>query len=306
MTHMLIHDLKSPLQSIIGLAELEYQPQYHEAIYHSGQTMLKLVSNMLDVQKFEETNIKLQMSRVNLKTLFSTAYRQVAYLFQQKNIQFHLEVNENQSFILDVELIKRVMVNLLDNASKYTPNNGQVSVIVETQQNTQIKVSVTDNGKGIAPKYQKSIFDKYTHLDTSPNAKSQSTGLGLTFCKLAIEAHEGQINLSSQEGKGSTFWFTLPEKHQIDDLYQEPVLQEYFGLKDTNWSLTHQEKQILIPVAESLRKHEVFELSSIKTILHSINHIESNTISQWKLALEDSTYAGNEERFKELLDLINI
>ena len=264
---------------------------------------------MLDVQKFEETEVKPQINIFNIKNLFLKAYRQVEYLFREKNIQFELVSDEIQEYPLDADLISRVTVNLLNNASKFTPNNGHVSVIVEALNSDKaslMRVSVMDNGIGIPAEELDSIFNKYRHSDTSPEARTQSTGLGLTFCKLAVEAHDGEIGVYSKEGEGSTFWFTLPENPVTDKLVQESDPQEDITIQTSNWSLTDKDKQSLIPVVNELQQYEVFESSSIKEILNTINPPLSDNLSQWKQALENSIYAGNEERYKELLDMVVI
>ena len=307
MTHMLVHDLKNPLNSIIGLTTLEQSPQHYKAIHHSGQNMLNLVSNMLDVQKFEEAEVKLQTSLVNLRNLFYTAYQQVEYLFKEKNIQFNLDVSEDQQIALDAELIQRVMVNLLNNASKYTPNNGQVTILAENLEQvspSQIKVYVIDNGIGIAPENLEYIFHKYSHLDTTITVRGQSTGLGLTFCKLVVEAHDGEIGVISKPKEGSTFWFTLPQNTTINRHTEKNFIEKNIESVSKEWSLDENDKQKLLPYVTKIRNHQIFEVSLIKSILTPLDTHKAENLSHWKEALESSMYAGNEDRFEELLHMV--
>jgi signal transduction histidine kinase len=107
----------------------------------------------------------------------------------------------------DGGLIRRVLQNLLSNALKYTPDRGNVRIVV-TPFESEIRIAVTDTGRGIAPQYHQHIFEKFGQVEDSKN--HLGTGLGLTFCKLAVEAHGGRIGVESEVGKGSTFWFALP------------------------------------------------------------------------------------------------
>jgi len=107
----------------------------------------------------------------------------------------------------DVGLIRRVFQNLLSNALKYTPAGGNVRIVV-TPSPSEVRVAVTDAGPGIAPEYHQRIFEKFGQVEDRKNRLG--TGLGLTFCKLAVEAHGGRIGVESVVGQGSTFWLALP------------------------------------------------------------------------------------------------
>ncbi len=308
MTDMLVHDLKNPLNSIIGLTQIRYEPQHILAIEQAGHTMLNLVNNMLDVQKFEETEIKLHREVLSLHQVFDEAYQEVAYLFREKNIRFHLGIPQEQKASIDADLIRRVMINLLNNAGKYTPNNGVVSVSlvhIHGANLPEMKILVKDNGLGIPAEEMKSIFDKYTHLDLSPRGRSQSTGLGLTFCKLAVEAHQGQIGVNAHPGEGSIFWFTLPLLDQVavplaHAVETEPKLGDSVDLE-----LLPEEKKLLQPYARELSQYKVYEVSPIKSILKSLGPLNTDNLIRWKTVLEDSMFTGNEQRFKDLLDMID-
>lgn len=305
MTGMLVHDLKNPLNAIIGLTETQYQPKHYEAIRHSGQNMLNLVNNILDVQRFEEAKIQLHLTSTHFKNVCLQAYEQVAYLFKEKNIQFQVRISEGSNLDMDEELITRVMINLLSNAAKYTPNNGLVSIQEAYTEipTPQIKIFVKDNGVGIAPELIPHVFDKYSQAEMPADIRAQSTGLGLTFCKLVIEAHQGTIGVESQLGQGSTFWFQLAANAASSSPSQEIIEKELNNITSQKIAFNKEEQQILLPLVEKIREHEVFEVSPIKAILKPLDSTPSEPITQWKQALEDSMYAGNEARFRELLNM---
>ena len=109
----------------------------------------------------------------------------------------------------DASLITRVIANLVGNAIKFTAADSQVAISVE-RTCAGTKLSVADTGCGIPREFHQKIFEKFGQVDTQQRANMHSSGLGLTFCKLAVEAHGGAIGVESEAGKGSTFWFTLP------------------------------------------------------------------------------------------------
>jgi signal transduction histidine kinase len=136
----------------------------------------------------------------------------------QKVVSEYESLKEQRQFIVDLpttavqvvcdpDLISRVIQNLFTNALKFTPKNGTIRVVIQSTEDS-VQVSIKDTGPGIPSQYLKKIFDKFFQVE----AREYSTGLGLTFCKLAIETHGGQIGVDSEVDKGSTFWFILPKK----------------------------------------------------------------------------------------------
>ena len=119
--------------------------------------------------------------------------------------------DEPATVMADAELIARVFQNLLSNALKFTPDEGQVTVSLEPGAEAA-RVLVQDTGPGIPREYRERVFERFGQVEGPAGRQRHSTGIGLTFCKLAIEAHGGQIGVDSEEGSGSTFWFALPRR----------------------------------------------------------------------------------------------
>ena len=109
----------------------------------------------------------------------------------------------------DRAVTRRIIANLVSNAIKFTPHSGEVRIAVGSKDEL-VEIRVVDTGPGIPPEYSERIFEKFGQVDGRQEGRKYSTGLGLAFCKLAVEAHGGQIGVDSELGKGSTFWFTLP------------------------------------------------------------------------------------------------
>jgi signal transduction histidine kinase len=131
----------------------------------------------------------------------------------------------------DLEVVRRILNNLISNAVKYVPKrNGVIRIsTVDREEDGFVTVCVADNGQGIPPNYQTSIFEMFGQVEASQNRERRSSGLGLTFCKLAVEAHGGTIGVQSREGQGSLFWFRLP-RTQVgfphEEVIQKPAPEE--------------------------------------------------------------------------------
>jgi signal transduction histidine kinase len=304
MTGMIVHDLKNPLNTIIGLSEGEYSPHFQQNINQSGKQMLNLVMNILDVQRFEETEVKLHAQPHTLTQLVDTAHQRVNLLLADKEIVFSQDIPKDVCLLVDEELIVRVFVNLFNNAIKYTPNNGKISVSVESlpPQNQDedaefYKVLISDTGVGIPQEFIRTIFDRFSQR----NPKNRSTGLGLTFCKLVVESHQGQIDVESKENEGSTFWLTLPKAlvdtpttNVVDVIEEAPSLPTL--------QLNAEEVAALKNITHELKQYEIYEVSAIKKVLQKLPASEGG-IAHWKQALEDTLYSWNETKYKELLDV---
>ncbi len=208
---MIVHDLKNPLNGIIGLSSLN-EPEYLERIHNVSQQMLYMVENILDVRKYENHSLKIFHQQTDIREVVEEAIGDVNFLITDNNIQI---VNTMDHIItsFDRDIIKRVYVNLLTNAIKFSPTRGTITLegsyrMVSDQK--QLILSIKDQGKGIPKEFQEDIFDLYKQVKIKKSGKATSTGLGLSFCKIAVEAHRGEIWVESDANAGSTFIFSLP------------------------------------------------------------------------------------------------
>ena len=216
MTHMIIHDLKNPLNTILNISELIEEDYQSKILKVSGEQMLNMVENILDIQKLESDKMPLDITNNYVGDVISNAVEEVKLLVEvSRNNQLTLNYDypENLGFSFDYENIKRVLVNLLTNAIKYTPEGGKIHVeseeIIQNNSN-YVLFSVKDTGHGISEENQKLIFDQYAQIKAKKSGASRSSGLGLTFCKMMVEAHNGFIGVDSEVDKGSNFYFALP------------------------------------------------------------------------------------------------
>jgi len=221
------HELRTPLNAIIGFSQIlqkkyfgqlnEKQEEYVKDILDSGRHLLSLINDILDLAKVEAGKMELQPSAFNMKELLEHSVIMIREKATKHGINLVLKVPDeigDIDFIADERKLKQVMMNLLSNASKFTPDGGEISVEAVVE-NGSIKISVTDTGLGIAKDELNKVFEKFYQSSSGKGSKSVGTGLGLPLTKKFIEMHGGTIGAKSEgEGKGSCFWFTIPIKKE--------------------------------------------------------------------------------------------
>jgi signal transduction histidine kinase len=185
------------------------QEEYLKDIYASGQHLLSLINDILDLSKIEAGRMELELTDFDLPQAITTALTLVRGRAERRSIVLHQAVDERLGSIRgDERKIKQVLLNLLSNALKFTPEGGRVDVRASIVDG-MAEVSVTDTGVGIAPEDQEAVFEEFRQVGTA-DKKVEGTGLGLTLSRKFIELHGGRIWVKSQVGVGSTFTFTLP------------------------------------------------------------------------------------------------
>jgi len=223
LVHMVVHDMRTPLTAIYGflktLEMLEGETlsqqgrEFVQTALASTEDLVEMVSSLLDVSKMEAGEMKLNLTQCELLTIAREALAKVEPLKGGRQLMLS-GADEPVTVMADAELIARVFQNLLGNALKFTPDDGRVTVSIEPSADA-VRVLVQDTGPGIPPEYRERIFEKFFQVENRADRQKYSTGFGLTFCKLAVEAHGGQVGVDSEEGRGSTFWFTLPRRESV-------------------------------------------------------------------------------------------
>jgi len=216
------HELRTPLNAIIGFSEVlaekmfgelnEKQEEYSKDIHASGQHLLSLINDILDLSKIEAGRMELELSDFHLATALDSALTLVRERAGRRSIALHLSVDERLGHIqADERKVRQVVLNLLSNAIKFTPEGGRIEVLAAPKGGF-VEVSVADTGVGIAPEDQEAVFEEFRQVGTA-DKKVEGTGLGLTLCRKFVELHGGKIWVKSELGKGSTFTFTIPVRH---------------------------------------------------------------------------------------------
>jgi two-component system, NtrC family, sensor kinase len=213
------HELRTPLNAIIGFSEVlsermfgelnEKQEEYLKDIYASGTHLLSLINDILDLSKIEAGRMELELTDFDLPTAIDNALTLVRERAGRRGIALEHSVDERLGEIRgDERKVKQVLLNLLSNALKFTPEGGRVEVRARVVDG-MAEISVTDTGVGIAPEDQAAIFEEFRQVGTAEK-KAEGTGLGLALSRKFIELHGGRIWVTSQVGVGSTFTFTIP------------------------------------------------------------------------------------------------
>lgn len=218
LVHMIVHDLRSPLAGIRAYLDLmkmdgegKLEPEMTQSIDEARKVavdMTEMVSDLLDVSRLESGKMPLEVSPVDLAALATEVAAATGRATHRVTVR--VEASAEQARIIgDPSVIRRVITNLVGNAVKFSPPSSQIVVLIQGN-GTEAKVSVSDPGPGIAPAYHEKIFEKFGQVEAASHGNKHSSGLGLTFCKFAVEAHGGRIGVESVVGRGSTFWFALP------------------------------------------------------------------------------------------------
>ncbi len=221
MTHMIVHDLKMPLSSILPSLEalmagemgplLPEQIRFLQMSRRSGQEMLMLIQNLLDVSRLEEGKLKLHKEMFIPGDWAESVLHAFKALADGGKKSLKLTRTPNLPPIEgDIALLGRVLGNLISNALRHVPPAGGEVVVTLYRDGNQLAVQVRDNGEGIPEEEQKRIFEKFVQVEGRKMAPRTGTGLGLAFCKMVVEAHDGRITVFSQPSEGSQFTFYLP------------------------------------------------------------------------------------------------
>ena len=227
------HELRTPLTAILGMNEglqsgifgpvTHKQRDSYNVIQESGDQLLELINEVLDLAKIESGSMELDLGRVNVSKLCESSLQLVAQQAERKNIGLNLNVPFNLPDLeADEKRLRQTLVNLLSNAVKFTPNGGQVTVEIKkarTPENNEemLRIAVSDTGIGIATDHLETLFDPFVQVDSSLRRAYSGTGLGLALVKRFVEMHSGRVTVESKPGAGSCFTIELPFRTAIND-----------------------------------------------------------------------------------------
>ena len=218
------HELRTPLNSIIGFTDLllteelgpalsDQQRDFLETVARNGRQLLELINELLDLQRIAAGRMELKPETVELAPLLSEAAGSVhAQVQKHGHALVVTPPPENLRVRADRGRVRQVLLNLLSNAIKFTPDGGRITVVAApVNGGAEARIAVSDTGIGIAAEDQSKLFQEFSQLDASDSRKYEGTGLGLALSRRLVELQGGVIGVESEMGKGSTFWFTLPQ-----------------------------------------------------------------------------------------------
>jgi two-component system, sensor histidine kinase and response regulator len=219
LTHMIVHDMASPIQTIVMAMDLVLSGEAGQGRENvevlcrasdASRNLIEMVNSLLDISRMEAGRMPLHVTDVDLRHLAEEAAETMHLLAGAKNIRLTVQ-GPQVPLHADTDLIRRVFINLISNALKFTPQGGEVMVMVTVSASDGLaRAEVRDTGIGIPEEYHERIFEKFGQIEANHQTHEHSSGLGLTFCRLAAVAHGGMIGVRSRLGEGSTFWFVLP------------------------------------------------------------------------------------------------
>jgi two-component system, NarL family, sensor histidine kinase BarA len=226
------HELRTPLTSVIGYSEMllegiagalnDEQREYVRTVMEKGDQLLQLITGILDISRMEAGEMKIDKLPFELDEIVSTALSTIAPHARRKKLSLHCTLADALPPVLgDRDKIRQVLLNLLGNAIKFTPEGGRVEVValeaplqppgIDNERSRGVRISVRDSGIGVPTEHHKRVFDPFFQVDNSSTREYGGTGLGLSIVKRLVEAHGGAVWVDSEAGKGgATFSFTIP------------------------------------------------------------------------------------------------
>jgi two-component system sensor histidine kinase/response regulator len=218
---MASHDMRNYLSAIKGYSQIlqedkeelpeETKDQFLDFIYKSSENMLKMVNDLLDVSVIESGKLQLDLQSESFESLINHHIMINQFFADKKNIRIQSDLSDVPKCKIDANKIGQVIDNLLSNAIKFSESDTSVFISLELREG-KLVFSVKDEGPGISDEDQAKLFQHFQKLSARPTAGESSSGLGLAISKKMIQAHEGQLYVTSQMGSGATFWFEIPLK----------------------------------------------------------------------------------------------
>ena len=221
------HELRTPLNAINGFSEImmgemfgplgdKRYKEYSQDILSSGQHLLALINDILDMSKIEAGKMNLRFEPLALEDVIEDAVRLVRNRAESTGLTINVELPKLPDIEADYRAIKQVTLNLLSNALKFTPHGGSVTVsaaVCGPGSGDRVRISVRDTGIGISADDLKRLAQPFEQIESQHSKTQQGTGLGLALTKSLVEMHEGALEMESQPGEGTTVSFTLPLHH---------------------------------------------------------------------------------------------
>ena len=289
------HDIRTPMNAVIGFTTLLARDaenpakvrEYTRKIMASGQHLLSLINDILDVSKIESGKVVLNYEKFTLSALVSSVDAIIQPMAKAKGQSFHVEVTgiRHEYLIGDEMRLNQILINLLSNAVKYTQEGGSIwfRIIGLKQRSSQyehIRIEVEDNGYGMTPEYLTTIFDAFTRAENSTTNKVQGTGLGMAITKSIVELMGGSIDVSSQMGKGSLFQveveFRIPEEQACRHFWEKNGIARVLVVENSSEALEN---------IQVLLEESGVQVDGVPSVAEALRLLEDGAESQ--LALLD-------------------
>lgn len=293
ITHTIAHDLRNSLNTIVNISRQENKNHLFSRIFHQSEFSLRLISNLLDIRRLEETKMPLLIEEFSLNEIIRSAIEKVEYWTETYNISIDVETEKEYFVKADANITKRILVNLLENAIKASKNNSKIIIEIQIKDNQTVSVCVKDFGHGISKEKIKQIVDFYKKTDFNKHKKMLSSGLGLAFCSLATQQQGGKLFVKSSDENGTTICFSVP-------LFKSDNLIKSFQPKQSE-SINPKEIELLNKIKSQLINLQCHQAKAIFDVLNTIPQNASGFLNNWKNKISNCVYTGNNKEFKNLL-----
>lgn len=295
MLNLIMHDLKTPVNRILSAGRKKVIPQ--KEILEPGKQILLMVENILSIYKLEESKMVLKLSILSIDDIIQKATKQVNFLLDEKTITINKRITVKSVIEVDEDLMERVIINLLNNAIKYSKANGRIDIQVLLK-NDRVRVEVIDSGEGINTGDIHRIFEKHFQDNAKDLGYTHSSGLGLTFCKLVVEAHRGTIGAESVLGKGTTLWFELPQKSG-----NAILCEEITETAPKRFTKSQTAEKIILKYKIKIAHLAVYQIGEMLSILNAPLAPDSPDFLFWKDEIIKASMTGNAEYFDQLKEI---
>ena len=304
--HNMSHDIRTPMNAILGYSKLMEDElegnesskvsEYLKKLQKSGSVLLSIINNVLDMARIESGRMEVDENYANVEDVRQRLFEMFEDEAKKKNIHLEYNINVVHTHVLtDVTKVEEIFVNILSNAIKYTPSNGQIKVNVDELACDEpgymvVRTDITDTGIGMSPEYLDKIFDAFTREKSTTTSKISGTGLGMAIVKKYVDLLGGTIDVKSELGKGSTFTITL--KHKIADACyylkekNENSDLDYEGL-DGKHILLAEDNDLNAEIAITILERAGLKIDRVENGVECVNKVIENPCGAYDLILMD-------------------
>lgn len=300
VSRSVIHDLKSPLNIILHNADQDNISEKNiTEIRKASHEMLSLIMNILELERSGKSGMILNFEDFDLTEIMESLLTRYRTILNSSSVETCTSSPLPCYVHADKIITERILENLLSNAVRFTPPFGKIELSA-TEVNQQIRIEVRDNGSGMQTQLQDKIFEEFVGDDSKAFTYSNPTGIGLSFCKMAVEAHGGKIGIITKEGEGTRVWFFL-EKSRLS-ISGKPVSRKT-GHSTPHNLINEDDIKLIREKLDFLKKTDIHEVSTIVKTLNDSVFTQNARISEWKTALEAAVFSQDEALYSRMIGI---